>query len=151
MAMEIAEMMKGCFISANMIGCLLRDNIDFHFWCNVLTFLRGMIKKHISKFGVHPFDLLNEKKPAHVGRMFIPSEDLVLHYEYQRSSQDDVPKIRVQDVIYGSVKAHGKFEGLGWTSPIPPYHSYVTVCEIRGRKSAGTKRKRPMKNGVTFY
>ncbi|KAG2631270.1 putative disease resistance protein RGA1 [Panicum virgatum] len=60
MAMEIAGMMK-CFISANMVGSLLRDNIDFHFWCKVLAFLRGMIKKHVSKFGVHPFDLLNEK------------------------------------------------------------------------------------------
>ncbi|XP_039855819.1 putative disease resistance protein RGA3 [Panicum virgatum] len=151
MAMEIARMMNGCFISANVVGCLLRDNIDFHFWYKVLAFLSGMIKKHISKFGVHPFDLLNGKKPTHLGRMFIPSEDFVLHYDYQRSSQDDVPKIRIQDVIYGSVKAEGTFEALGWRSRIPPYHSYVAVCEIRGLKTAGAKRKRPMKNGVTLY
>ena len=151
MAMEIARMMNGCFISANVVGSLLRDNIDFHFWCKVLAFLRGMIKKHISKFGVHPFDLRNGKKPTHLGRMFIPSEDFVLHYDYQRSSQDDVPKIRIQDVIYGSVKAEGTFEALGWRSQIPPYHSHVAVCEIRGLKTAGAKRKRPMKNGVTLY
>ena len=84
MAMEIFGMMNGCFISANVVGCLLRDNIDFHFWCKVLAFLRGMIKKHISKFGVHPFDLRNGKKPTHLGIMFIPSEDFVLHYDYQR-------------------------------------------------------------------
>ena len=151
MAMEIAGMMTGCFIGAHVVGCLLRGNIDFHFWCKVLGFLRGTIRKHVSKLGGHPFDLINEKKPAHLGRMCAPSEDFVLHYEYQRSSQEDVPEIRIQDVIYGSVKAQGKFEALGWRSRIPPYHSYVTVCEIRGRKSAGTKRKRPMKNGVTFY
>ncbi|PUZ68242.1 hypothetical protein GQ55_2G009900 [Panicum hallii var. hallii] len=151
MAMEIAGCMNGCFIGANMIGCLLRDNIDFHFWYKVLAFLRGTVKKHVSKFGGHPFDLINEKKPAHLGRMFTPSEDFVLHYEYQCSSQEDVPKIRVQDVIYGSVKAQGKFEALGWRSRIPPYHSYVTVCEIRELKTTGTKRKRSMKNGVMLY
>ena len=150
-AMEIAGMMNGCFVGANVVGCLLRDNFDFHFWCKVLAFLRGNIKKHVSKFGLHPLDLINEKKPAHLGRMFIPSEDFVVHHEYQRSSQEDVPKIRMQDVIYGGVKAHGKFEALGWRSRIPPYHSYVTVCEIRGLKTAGTKRKRPMKNRVTLY
>lgn len=83
--------------------------------------------------------------------MFIPSEDFVVHHEYQRSSQEDVPKIRMQDVIYGGVKAHGKFEALGWRSRIPPYHSYVNVCEIRELKTMGTKRKRCMKNGVTLY
>jgi hypothetical protein len=150
-SMEIAGMMNGCFVGANLVGCLLRDNIDFHFWCKLLVFLRGVIKKHVSKFGVHPLDHIIEKKPAHLGRMFIPSEDFVLHYEYQRSSQEDVPKIRIQDVVYGSVKAHGKFEALGWRSRIPPYHSYVTVCEVRGLKTAGTKRKRPMKNGVTLF
>ncbi|XP_039794781.1 putative disease resistance protein RGA3 [Panicum virgatum] len=150
MAMEIAGMMNGCFISANMMGCLLRDNIDFHFWCKVLAFLRGTIKQHVSKFGGHPVDLIIEKKPAHLGRMFTPSEDFVLHSEYQRSSQEDVPKIRVQDVIYGSVKAQGKFEALGWRSRIPPYHSYVNVCEIRELKTMGTKRKRCMKNRVAL-
>jgi len=151
MAMEIAGMMNGCFVGANVVGCLLRGNIDFHFWCKVLAFLRGNIKKHVSKFGLHPLDLINEKKPAHLGRMFIPSEDFVVHHEYQRSSQEDVPKIRMQDVIYGGVKAHGKFEALGWRSRIPPYHSYVNVCEIRELKTMGTKRKRCMKNGVTLY
>jgi len=151
MAMEIARMHNGCFIGANMIGCLLSDNIDFHFWCKVLGFLRGTIRKHVSKLGGHPFDLINEKKPAHLGRMCAPSEDFVLHYEYQRSSQEDVPEIRIQDVIYGSVKAQGKFEALGWRSRIPPYHSYINVCEIRGLKTTGTKRKRCMKNGVTLY
>ena len=108
-------------------------------------------RQHISKFGVHPFDLLNGKKPTHLGIMFIPSEDFVLHYDYQRSSQDDVPKIRIQDVLYGSVKAEGKFEALGWRSRIPPYHRHEAVCEIRGLKTAGATRKHPMKNGVTLY
>ena len=143
MAMEIARMMNGCFISANVVGCLLRDNIDFHFWCKVLAFLRGNIKKHVSKFGLHPLDLINEKKPAHLGRMFTPSEDFVYCYDYESSSQEEVPKIRFQDVVYGSVKAVGKFDVLGWVSPIPPFYSYVVTCEVRELKSrAAAKRKR---------
>ena len=45
--------------------------------------------------------------------------------------------------MYGSVKAVGKFDVLGWISPIPPYYSYVVTCEVREPKSrAAAKRKR---------
>jgi hypothetical protein len=40
----------------------LRDDLNIHFWCKVLSFLRGFIQKHAFKFGVHPFDLLNQNK-----------------------------------------------------------------------------------------
>ncbi|ONM20743.1 hypothetical protein ZEAMMB73_Zm00001d005277 [Zea mays] len=51
-------------------------------------------------------------------------------FKYHRSSQEEVPEIRIQDVLYGSIKRHGKFEVLAWRSQIPPYYSYVHACEI---------------------
>ncbi|TVU40569.1 hypothetical protein EJB05_14036 [Eragrostis curvula] len=41
--------------------------------------------------------------------------------------EEEIPKIKIQDVIYGNVKPHGKFEALAWRSPIPPYHSYESI------------------------
>ena len=82
--------------------------------------------------------------------MAAPSEDFMICHQYHRSTEEEVPEIRVQDVLYGSIKKHGKFEVLVWRSQIPPYYSYVDACEIRERKITGAKRKHCMKDGATF-
>jgi hypothetical protein len=146
-AMEIAKKLGRALIGANVLACLLRDNFDIHFWCKVLAFMRGLVQRHVSEFGVEPFFLINQNKPVHLGRLATPHEDFVYYYDYESSSREEVPKIRFQDVMYGSVKALGKFEVLGWISPIPPYYSYVVTCEVRELKSrAGAKRKRSVEN-----
>jgi len=147
LAMEIAKMLKGFITGANVISSLLRDNFEIHFWYKVLMFFRGFIKKCISKFGEHPSDRLSQDRPAKLGRMAIPSEELLV-YQYQCSSQKEIPKIGILDVVFGSVKPHGKFDMLLWRSHIPPYYSYVYSCEIRELKITGAKRKRPMRSGA---
>ncbi|RCV09187.1 hypothetical protein SETIT_2G007200v2 [Setaria italica] len=142
LAMEIARMVKGCFISANIYACLLRANFDIQQWCKVLAFVRGQINKNISNFGEHPFDLINQKRPAYMGRMVTPSQYVVLHCENECSKQEELPMIKLEDVFYGSIKVHGKFEMLGWRSRIPPYHSYVDICEFQEVKTTSAKRKR---------
>jgi hypothetical protein len=140
-AMEIAKMLGGCLIGANVIACLLRNNFNVHFWCKVLSFLKGLIQKHVSKFSVGPFFLTNHNKCVHLERIATPFEDLYF-YEYESLLQEEFPKIRFQDVMCGSVNALGKLEVLGWTSPIPPYYSYLITCEVQELKSRAAKRKR---------
>ncbi|WVZ61622.1 hypothetical protein U9M48_011470 [Paspalum notatum var. saurae] len=137
-AMEIAKTQKSCLVAANMIARLLSYNFDVHFWCKVLAFIRVSRQKHVSRFGGHPMDHLDQNRPAHLGRMTAPSEDLVLYHEYQCSSGQEVPKIRIHDE-YGSVKARGNFEVLAWRSTIPPYFSYVYTCEIQELKANALK------------
>ncbi|CAL5034385.1 unnamed protein product [Urochloa decumbens] len=152
LAMEIARAMKRSFIGANITACALRENFNIRFWLKVQALLRGIIQKNVSRFGEHPFNLLVQNRPAPLGRMTTPSEDLVLCSQYQCSSQEEVPEIKMQDVMYGSVKPHGKFEVLAWKSPVPPYYSYVFTCEIQELKSTGAKRKRSTItiDGVTY-
>ncbi|CAL5020515.1 unnamed protein product [Urochloa decumbens] len=146
-AMEIAKTLSGSFASANGTACFLRDNFDIQFWCKVLAFLRASIQRHVFRFGGHPSDVLNKNRPACLQRMGEASEDVVIYGGRECSSQEEVPKIRQHDVIFGSVKLkpHGKFEVLVWRSQIPPYYSYVNTCEIRELKTIGAKRKRSMK------
>ncbi|RCV09194.1 hypothetical protein SETIT_2G007900v2 [Setaria italica] len=143
-AMEMAKMSKRCFIAANMFACLLRDNFDIEMWCKVLAFTRGQNNKNILNFGGHPFDLVNQKRPAYLARMVItPPQYVVLHCENEYSKQEELPNIKFQDVLYGSIKVHGKFEMLGWRSRIPPYHSFVGICEFDQEvKITSAKRKR---------
>ncbi|KAF8655964.1 hypothetical protein HU200_060845 [Digitaria exilis] len=104
LAMEIARMQSGCLIGANITANLLRDNFDIRFWCKVLAFLRGHMQKHISQFGEHPYDLISENKPAHLGIMAAPSVDLMVYCQYERSSQEEVPNSEdfvIEDEVRG--------------------------------------------------
>ncbi|KAG2640483.1 putative disease resistance protein RGA3 [Panicum virgatum] len=148
LAMEIAKVQRSCFLDASIVARLLRDNFNGLFWSKVLAFFRCFIQQRVSRFGQHPFDLLGENRIAHIGRMAAPSEDVVIYHQHQRSSEEEVPKIRMDDVIYGSVKPHGKFEVLVWKSQIPPYYSHVYTCEIPAIKNTGAKRKRSMGRGM---
>jgi hypothetical protein len=144
LAMEVAEMTHPCFIAARMFASLLRDSSsDIRVWYKVLRFLREQRKENASRFGGLPFDLVNQRRPAYIGRMASPSEYAVFYDEQQCSSQDGVPEISAHDVMFGRVKAHGKFKVLGWRSHIPPYLSYVGTCEIQELKTTSLKRKRP--------
>ncbi|XP_022679575.1 disease resistance protein RGA2 isoform X1 [Setaria italica] len=112
-AMEIARMSNRSLLSATITACLLRDNFDIHFWCKLLAFLRRFIKWHASSFGEHPGDALNQNKPAHLWSMVRTSKEIVVHHQYDCSSQEEVPKISLASVMYGGVKPpSGKFEAI---------------------------------------
>ena len=144
-AMEMARILSGTFIGANMNACLLRDNFDIQFWHKVVAFNRGVTLKNVSEFGVSPFNLIQQNRPILVWRMATPSEELVSYGQSERSAEEEVPKINYQDVFYGNVKARGKIEILLWRSRILPYYSYVNSSEIQEVKTAAAKRKRSMK------
>jgi hypothetical protein len=152
LAMEIAKTTLGgrCHLTANIIAHLLNDNFDVKFWSEFLALKKQNYQKLVSHFGEHPFDSPNQKRPVLFERMATASEDIVLyHRRSQNPSKEEIPKIKLQDILSGSVKPRGKFEVLVWRSRIPPYYSYVYTCEIERPKTRAVKRKRSMKNGVT--
>ena len=126
------------------------DNFDIHLWCKIATFLRGFIQKNLSKFGETPFNLVYQNRPVEFERMATSAGIFLVSHQYECSSQEEIPKIRMQDVMFGSVKPTGKFDILLWRAQIPPYYSYAYTCStIEELKTTGAKRKRSMKNGVT--
>jgi len=142
MAMEIARMLNRCLLGATATICVLRDNFGIPFWCKFLAFLRGFMKWHASTFGDHPSDALNQDRPAHLWRIESPSEQIMVDHQYECSSQKEVPKVELRSVMYGTLKPSGRFEALGWRSPIPPYYNYIYTCEVRDLKTTSAKRKR---------
>jgi hypothetical protein len=102
-----------------------------------LVFLRGLIKWHVSTFGDHPVDSLNQNRPAHLGRMVRTSEEIVVHHQYERSSQEEIPKIELRCVLYGSVKPPaGRLDALACRSPT------TTISILVRLKTTSAKRKR---------
>ncbi|CAL5089752.1 unnamed protein product [Urochloa decumbens] len=142
LAMVIAKTLNSSLIGANITSRLLSDNFDVQFWGMVLTLLRGSFQRHVSRFGEHPIDLLYQNKPARLPIMTTPSEEFMVQHQYKYSHEEEVPQIRFADVMFGSVKPHGKFDMLLWKARIPPYHSHVYTCEIKELKNTASKRKR---------
>jgi hypothetical protein len=84
-------------------------------------------------------------------RMVVPSEYFVAYRLHECSSEEEIPKIRERDIVYGTIKCSGKLELLVWKSQIPPYYSYVYTCEVQEQKSMAVKRKRHIKDGIALY
>ena len=141
LAMEISRILKRSFFNSMNIICLLRDNFDIHFWCKVVTFLRGFTKWYASKFGEPPFDALMQNRPACLWRMLSTSKQIMVYHQYECSSEKEVPKVELRTVMYGNLKPSGRFDALSWRSPIPPYYNYIYTCEVRDLKTKSAKRK----------
>jgi hypothetical protein len=137
LAMEIARVLNKTFLSATTIAWLLRDNFEIQFWRKILVFLRGLIQKHVFRFGEHPFDFVDPKRIIHHRRMAIPSEYFIVYHPRECSSVEEVPKITYRDFVYGTIKCSGKFDYLLWKSHLPPYYSYISTCEIHEQVSGG--------------
>lgn len=149
LAMEIARTVKGSLYCASIYACLMREKFDIHFWYKLLAFLRRFFQKHVSRAGEHRYLVVERNKPCYFEIMDRNSGEWVICYQYHQRFSDEVPKIRLQDVIYGNVRPYGKFEALVWRSSIPSYHSLVFTCEIGKLKITGAKRKRSIKDGGT--
>jgi hypothetical protein len=64
LAMEIAATLNGSMIIANVSARMLRDSFSVQFWGKFATFMRLQFQRHVSKFGEHPYNLLNQNKPV---------------------------------------------------------------------------------------
>jgi energy-coupling factor transporter ATP-binding protein EcfA2 len=147
LAMEISKMLKGSLGSANLTARVLRADFSIQHWCKILKFTRGSVKKHSSMVGEHPHDRLNESKHAYLRRLGGNSADFLISGEYQTcSSQEELPEITLQDVLYGGVKPQGTFKVLAWKSPLPPYRCYICTCEIQQLQTRVVKRRRSLNN-----
>uniref|UniRef100_A0ACD5UZX5 Uncharacterized protein n=1 Tax=Avena sativa TaxID=4498 RepID=A0ACD5UZX5_AVESA len=145
LALEIAWVHNGSIFAANITACLLRANFDILYWRKVLAFLRRYVQKHVSMFGEHPCDMLEGNIPTYIQIMGRSTEDFFVLNQYQTcSSQEDVLKITIQDVMYGGVKPPGIFKVLAWKSQIPPYHCYIYACKIRELHTRVIKRKQSL-------
>jgi hypothetical protein len=143
LAMEISKMMNGSLISANVIGGLLRNNFSIQYWCKILKFLRESVEKSISMHGEHPCDLLAKNKSWYFRRLGTTTEDVFISSHYQTcSSQEELPEITAQDVVYGGVKPQGAFKALAWKSPLPPYRCYINIYEIQQLQTRLVKKRR---------
>ncbi|KAG0552219.1 hypothetical protein BDA96_01G490100 [Sorghum bicolor] len=136
LAMEMANLMQGSFMFANVVGAVvLRENFSARSWRRALWRTREYMAKNVSLFGEYPDDI----KPTSWDRPRVtwsivqerPDKYCMLYDIYERGSQEEVPEIPFSDMLARCAHPRGEYEILFWKSRIPPYRSYVCKCEIR--------------------
>uniref|UniRef100_A0A0D9YEA5 Disease resistance N-terminal domain-containing protein n=1 Tax=Oryza glumipatula TaxID=40148 RepID=A0A0D9YEA5_9ORYZ len=146
--MEIADLVNGSFMESNVVGSILRSNLSAQFWHNFLKRLKYFTDRHFRLLGEHPRDSYKSNR----GRTYIwmhknyyGDGDAATYNLYHANSAglNNLPMIRMSDMLIGNVKPQKKCEALEWQSSIPPYYSYIVQYEILARQPLMLpKRKR---------
>ncbi|KAL6615957.1 hypothetical protein ACP70R_038227 [Stipagrostis hirtigluma subsp. patula] len=66
LGMEIAVLLKGSFLAANVVAGLMRANLNAQFWRRVIQCLRDYTSKHLLMFSEHPSDLMGKGRPVYM-------------------------------------------------------------------------------------
>ncbi|WVZ61517.1 hypothetical protein U9M48_011378 [Paspalum notatum var. saurae] len=121
-AMDMAAEMDGVFAAADVFGGLLRSNFSARFWRLALVVLREFKKKNLLRLHRQTDE---EEEIA---------EKLVHLDEYQikpsSSSTQQQQMVSLRDILFGRARPQGKFDVVGWKSPVPPYYTYAYRFEI---------------------
>ncbi|OEL13034.1 hypothetical protein BAE44_0025947 [Dichanthelium oligosanthes] len=156
-AMDMAVVLNGCFLSANIFSGLLRSNIDVRFWSAALAILQEFKQRNIVS-GLMRSNV-NVRYQRVNSAVHIPSvsEHIVILDDYQQmgsaapSVRDEagagVPRVTAVDIMFGRVRPRGKFDVLAWRSHLPPHYSYVVKCEMQTPKQVVARKKRAKKIG----
>ncbi|PUZ42224.1 hypothetical protein GQ55_9G567100 [Panicum hallii var. hallii] len=133
LAMQMASLMQGSFLFANIGAVVLRDHFDTQSWSRAVTRIRQYLQKNVSLFGEYTDDIKDKDHPRFTWSLIKQKPDryCMLYDIYERASQEEVPEIPYSDMLDGCAQPNGTYEILFWKSRIPPYLNYVCKCEIR--------------------
>ncbi|KAG8088962.1 hypothetical protein GUJ93_ZPchr0011g27149 [Zizania palustris] len=136
LGMQLAAVLKGAFLGANILGEVLRANPSAKFWHNSLSIFTELVDNNLSSFDAHPEDLLDRNSPvyftkvAHVGTKV--QGGLLYDLREAGPAECELAKITSRDMILGGdIPDEHKFDVLIWKSRIPPYHGYIATFEKR--------------------
>uniref|UniRef100_A0A0D9XHL0 Uncharacterized protein n=1 Tax=Leersia perrieri TaxID=77586 RepID=A0A0D9XHL0_9ORYZ len=124
---EFAMLLGGRLIPANILGYVLRKNLNVHFWLSRLKGVRFTVKKNMSVSGSHPNELFDQGFPAHL-------TDYILYPPANTSTnalKNDLPQLVFGDLMAGQiVPPKGDFNLVSWESRIPPYTTFVHMARF---------------------
>uniref|UniRef100_K3YYX0 Uncharacterized protein n=1 Tax=Setaria italica TaxID=4555 RepID=K3YYX0_SETIT len=119
--MEIADEMDGSFEAANIFVLELGLEVRREFK------KRNLIKYDAHRSQTDPLEIIKQSYTNEVAEKFVCLDD----YQISSSMHGEVPKVSLQDILFGGARPQGKFDVLAWKSTVPPNYSYAYRCEIQ--------------------
>uniref|UniRef100_A0A0E0EVJ2 Rx N-terminal domain-containing protein n=1 Tax=Oryza meridionalis TaxID=40149 RepID=A0A0E0EVJ2_9ORYZ len=132
-ANDLAVVLGGSLITANVISDMLRRNHNVHFWLRILRRFERMVKNNFLKYGEHPKDIIEKEQPVDSTEFMTsyPTHACILVMP-PRVERDDIPNYKKPSISFKEEIARsvaisgGDFEIATWESRIPPYTKYVS-------------------------
>ncbi|KAJ1295971.1 hypothetical protein BS78_01G263200 [Paspalum vaginatum] len=150
--MEIAKMLRGLLLSANVIADMLRKNLSVQYWLHILGRFRNVVESNLCEFGEHPKHLVDKRHPVDVTRFAPPSVHSSLRLMPTRVESSTTVQIERSDATFGDLIAGSgratalpkEFEIVIWRSRLPPYTTFVATCvkEKTQISSLSSKKRR---------
>ncbi|KAM3243422.1 hypothetical protein ACQJBY_055391 [Aegilops geniculata] len=132
---ELAVVLEGSLVSANLLGYAVRKNLNAHFWLSALNKIRITRKVNISRFGCHPNGLFDEGRPVHFGphHLLSPAAPAPSCLVPSASSRSSLPKLIFGDLLAEArhiAPPKGDFRLVSWESRLPPYTAFVHLARF---------------------
>jgi hypothetical protein len=150
MANEVAVVLGGSLVTANVIADQLRKNLDIQFWLRILRRFKGVVDKNLSKYGEHPKEMLDNERPIDITALNY-SSSAAARLMPPRVEGDDCPKRKLTHIPFGELIAgdisapNDEFVVSTWESRIAPYTRYVNDCccpqDQLGPRTSSRKRR----------
>nr|CAB3478148.1 unnamed protein product [Digitaria exilis] len=145
LGMEIAALFWG----ANIVGSIMRADLNVQYWRRVLHGLRKFTSQHLLTHGKHPTDLVEKGRPLYWWSMARSQNVMIYKVDqkgpYQCTTQKEqvLPKLTARDVIEGRASAthQGKFKAVHWRRT-------KGGSSPQGRRLAAEHREKPASYGL---
>lgn len=125
----------GSFANSKNIAVLLRSNVSTQHWRSILACIRRNWEENLIPSSTDPHNTRVDNGHYNICTISNMYQYVqVDRHRVVRSGHQEVPKITIDEVMYGRIAPKGKFEVLWWTSHLPPYYRYIASCEILDSK-----------------
>ncbi|CAN6311602.1 unnamed protein product [Urochloa humidicola] len=149
-ASELAVLLRGSLITANVIADLLRRSHDFKFWLRMLQRFKGLVDNNLSIYGEHPKDTLDSERPIDITifNSSCPSTVRLMPPRVEREgdcSDSKLDHVSFGDFLSGSISIpNNHFILDAWESRLPPYTKLVhdVVCHKNQESSISLRKRR---------
>ncbi|KAE8804069.1 putative disease resistance protein RGA4 [Hordeum vulgare] len=153
-ASELAVLMGGSLVAANVCADIFRNNQNVQFWQHILNKYRNVVANNLSVFHEHPKLLMERDRQVDIAKLVsstsAPLRLMPPHCEDDDSTRD-LPKVSFGDLIAGSVvPPKEEFELVAWESRIPPYKKYVNIAKFSGQVNVSKHVVSPSKKRRRF-
>uniref|UniRef100_A0ACD5Z5B2 Uncharacterized protein n=1 Tax=Avena sativa TaxID=4498 RepID=A0ACD5Z5B2_AVESA len=125
-AKDIAAVLGGSMITANVYADVLRKNQSAKFWLSIWKKYSNVVRSNLWHLmdKDHPIDISNIASSSTPLRLMPP------HSENDHSKRN-LPKVMFEDLIAGSaILPKEEFELVAWESRIPPYRKFLNVAKF---------------------
>lgn len=150
-ANELARVLGGSFITANVAADKMRKKLNAQFWLHILQRFKGMVENNMTKFGKHPKDILDQEQAIDITKFASTSNTVSLRLMPPHIEKDGVPRRKLPRLMFGDLIAgcamvpKEDFELVSWEARIPPYTKlvhFVATCAEEKPKDATILGKR---------